>query len=115
MRAEESFHVNKHIKNIVQPKYVKAVLGAHQFEFIKDKFCVNENFEPIEGSFSETTVTKIQLNHYYCRSLEEYEQKIKRGYGDTSKKRKLDEFFNHDRDANKVQDLIILELFNSNN
>jgi hypothetical protein len=115
LRAEESFHVNKHIKNIVQPKYVKTVLGAHHFEFIKEKFCVNENFEPIEGSFSETNVNKIQLNHYYCRWLEEYEHKIKRGYGDTSKKRTLDEFFNHDRDASKVQDLTILKLFNPNN
>jgi hypothetical protein len=90
-------------------------LGAHHFEFIKDKFCVNKNFEPIEGAFSETSVNKIRLNHYYCRSLEEYDHKIKRGCGDTSKKRTLDEFFNHDRDANKVQDLTILELFNPNN
>jgi hypothetical protein len=87
-------------------------------DYISDqpgKFCVNENFEPIEGSFSETSVNKIQSNHYYCRLLEEYEHKIKRGYEDTSKKRTLDEFFNHDRVASKVQDLTILKMFNPNN
>jgi hypothetical protein len=115
MRAEKNFHLNQHIKNIVQPEFVKSVLGAHHFEFVKGKYCVNENFDPIDGAFSETSVTKIQLNHYYCRSREEYEHKIQRGYGDTSKKRTLDEFFNHDRDANKVQDLTILELFKSSN
>lgn len=35
--------------------------------------------------------------------------------GDTRKKRTLGEFFNHDRDANKVQDLTILKLFNLTN
>lgn len=114
MRAEKDFHVNKHIKTIVQPKFVKSVLGAHHFEFIKDKYCVNENFDAVDGAFSETSVDKIQLNHYYCRSLEEYQHKIQRGYGDTGQRRTLDEFFNHDKDANKVQDFTILELFNSN-
>jgi hypothetical protein len=114
MRAEENFHVNQHIKNIVQPKYVRTVLGAHHFEFVKDKFCVNEHFIPIKGPFSEVSTHRIQLNHYYCRSLEEYEEKLTRGYGDTRKKRTLEEFYNHDKDANQVQDKVILDLFKFN-
>jgi len=110
LRAEEDFHVNRHIKNIVQPQYVKSVLGAHNFAYKDGKFCVNENFTPIDGSFSDVSVNKIQLNHYYCRSFEEYEAKIKRGYGDTSKKRTVDEFYHHDVDANKVKDTTILDI-----
>ena len=110
-RSDESFSVNRHIKNIVQPQYVAAVMGAHHFAFKGDKYLVNENFIKVDGSFSDVSVSKIQLNHYYCRSLAEYDAKIKRGYGDTSKKRTLDEFYYHDADSNKVTDTTILELF----
>lgn len=113
LRSEESFHVNTHIKSIVQPAYVKSVIGSHNFEYIEGKYCVNENFEPIDGPFSKTSVNKIQLNHYYCRSREEYELKIKRGYGDTRKKRTIDEFYRHDVDSNKVKDTTILEILNA--
>jgi hypothetical protein len=112
-RAEESFRANAHIKSIVQPAFVKSVLGSHNFEYQEGKYCVNENFEPIEGPFSKNSVNKIQLNHYYCRSREEYESKIKRGYGDTRKKRTIDEFYEHDRDSNKVKDTTILEILNN--
>jgi len=111
MRAEEAFGPNRHIKNILQPRSTEKALGAHSFAYRDGKFCVNENFERIDGSFSDVSVNKIQLNHYYCRSFEEYEAKISRGYGDTSKKRTVDEFFHHDKEANKVKDTTILELF----
>jgi hypothetical protein len=112
MRSEESFVANSHIKSVVQPKYVEAAKGSHCFLYKDDKFCVNENRVKIEGSFSPNSVSKIQLNHYYCRSLEEYEAKIKRGYGDTSKKRKIDEFYTHDSEANNVKDTTITDLLN---
>lgn len=112
MRAEYSFGPNRHIKNIVQPRYTEKALGAHSFAYRNGKFCVNENFNRIDGSFSDVSVSKIQLNHYYCRSFEEYEAKIQRGYGDTSKKRTVREFFHHDKEANIVRDMTILELFN---
>ncbi|MCR8558590.1 glycosyltransferase family 2 protein [Mucilaginibacter sp. BJC16-A38] len=111
LRSDETFSVNSHIKNIVQPRFTKEALGAHSFAYKDGKFCVNENFVRIDGSFSEVSVNKIQLNHYYCRSKEEYDAKVKRGYGDTSKKRKVDEFYYHDKDANKVEDTTILQLF----
>jgi len=112
MRATEGFHVNKHIKCIVQPQYVRAVANSHSFLFKEDKFCVNENFERLTGEFSEVSVKKIQLNHYYCRSLEEYQDKIKRGLGDTGRKRSIDEFYQHDKESNEVSDTTILSFLN---
>lgn len=112
-RSEASFDVNRHIKSIVQPKYVKSVLGAHCFAYKKGMFCVNENFIPIENSFSDTSVNKIQLNHYYCRSLEEYEDKVKRGNADTRRKRAIDQFYLHNKEANKIEDTTILEILKS--
>ena len=112
MRSEEDFVTNKHIKTIVQPKYVTGVIGSHSFSFEEGKFCVNENFDPITGAFSDNSVNQIQLNHYYCRSMEEYEDKIKRGLGDTRRKRTMDEFHTHNAGSNKLEDTTILEIRN---
>lgn len=110
MRANESFHVNDHIKSIVQPRHVKSARNAHSFNYIEGKFCVNENFEPIEGANSPTSVSKIQLNHYYCRSVEEFEEKMNRGIADTRNKRSMAQFEYHDVASNEVEDKTILEV-----
>jgi len=110
MRSEAGFHVNRHIKSIVQPRYVQSSKNAHSFNYIEGKFAVNENFEPIEGAFSEPSVNKIQLNHYYCRSMEEFDEKINRGIADTRKKRTLEQFHHHNDEGNKVEDRLILEV-----
>ncbi len=111
MRSDESFGPNSHVKCIVQPEYTESASGAHSFTYKNGKYCVNENFMPVTGPYSPNSVSKIQLNHYYCRSREEYEAKIARGYGDTSKKRQSIEFDNHDRESNVTEDITILELF----
>jgi hypothetical protein len=111
LRAKEDFHINRHIKSIVQPRYVKAAHNAHSFVYIKDMYCVNENFERINDSFNDVSINKIQLNHYFCRSLEEFEEKIKRGIADTRKGRTLEQFHHHNDGANDVEDKTILEFF----
>jgi hypothetical protein len=108
MRAVEQFEINKHIKCIIQPRYVKDVANSHSFHFKKGKFCVNENGKQIADTFAPVSVQKIQLNHYYCRSLEEYHEKIARGLGDTRRERKIEEFYHHD--CNDVADTGILDL-----
>jgi len=110
LRSEESFHVNRHIKSIVQPRFVKSSSNAHSFTYKEGKFCVNENFERIDASVYDNSVKKIQLNHYFCRSVEEFEEKMKRGIADTRKGRTMDQFTHHDQDANKVEDTTILEI-----
>lgn len=112
-RSETGFHPNKHIKSIVQPKFVKSAFKSHCFQYIPGKHCVNEHFLPIADSFSENSTSKIQLNHYYCRSFEEYQAKIKRGISDTKRKRKIEEFHYHDAESNKVEDTLILSILNS--
>lgn len=109
-RSEVTFLANKHIKSIVQPKYTKSAHKSHSFKYKPGFYCVNENYLPIEDAFSEPSIDKIQLNHYYCRSLEEYHQKIKRGISDTKRPRLLDEFYYHDAESNKVEDDAILDV-----
>lgn len=113
LRSDLEFSPNSHIKSIVQPQYVQSVVSAHAFIYKKELFCVNENFAPIDDAFSPPSVDKIQLNHYYCRSLEEYEEKIKRGRSDDATlKRKLDHFHYHDQPSNKVRDTSICDILN---
>ena len=108
LRSDLDFPPNKHIKSIVQPRHVKSVSNPHAFAFKEGFFCVNENFAVVNDAFSEVSVQKIQLNHYYCRSLEEYKEKVARGRGDYAKiERKLEEFYNHDKPSNKVSDTTI--------
>jgi len=114
LRSREDFGVNEHIKTIVHTKYVKDVgPNPHCFLYVEGKHCVNENFERIETAFAKNSTHKIQLNHYYCRSLEEYKEKISRGRADDNSQRKLDDFYAHDRDSNIIEDRNILKIINS--
>ncbi|MES2274549.1 MAG: glycosyltransferase family 2 protein [Bacteroidota bacterium] len=109
LRSDDTFDVNKHIKSIIQPKYTRKVFDAHSFKYIKWKFCVNEHFVRIPKSFSPVSTDKIQLNHYFCRSLAEYHEKIKRGRSDdASITRSVELFHEFDRASNKVEDTTIL-------
>jgi hypothetical protein len=113
LRSEESFPVNRHVKVIVQSKFVKRSIGAHLFSFKESYGAVNEKGKEITSSYSDISVEKIQINHYYCRSLEEYQDKVDRGFADTSKrKRGIEYFHNHDIEANKIEDKTILEFLN---
>ncbi|HWV28160.1 MAG TPA: glycosyltransferase family 2 protein [Dyadobacter sp.] len=109
-RSEVSFPPNRHIKSIVQPRFVQSAYKSHCFKFKPGYSCVNEHFVPIEEAWADVSVDTIQLNHYYCRSLEEYRQKVERGISDTKRKRKLEEFHNHDHESNVVEDTTILRV-----
>ncbi|KAA0991977.1 glycosyltransferase family 2 protein [Dyadobacter aurulentus] len=109
-RSDIDFLANKHIKSVVQPRYVQSAFKSHCFKYKPGYFCVNEHLIKIEDSFAEPSIDTVQLNHYYCRSLEEYQEKIKRGISDTKRERKLDEFYYHDGESNRVEDRTILEV-----
>jgi hypothetical protein len=110
LRSEISFVANTHIKSIVQPRFVKSAFKSHSFKYIENYNCVNEHFQVIEDCFSPASVDTIQLNHYYCRSLEEYHQKVTRGISDTKRARKLEAFHVHDKESNAVEDTEILKV-----
>lgn len=111
MRSEVGFHLNNHVKMVVQPQHTERSRGAHFFTFIKNYFAVNEKFVPITSHLSDISVDEIQLNHYWCRSLEEHYEKVERGLADTTRRtRTIDEFYERERDANKVEDRTILEV-----
>lgn len=72
------------VKSIVDPTQVLGMPSAHFAAYRDGKSAVNENFEPISGVFSRVNSTeKIQLNHYFTKSKEEYVKRLEKGRCDT--------------------------------
>jgi hypothetical protein len=110
-RALRTNPINTHIKSIVQPRYVRHVsTDPHRFVFQRGKYCVNENFEPIYGPLNKNCTAKIQLNHYFLRSLEEFKQKMAKGRADGGELRTIEQFYGLDKEANLVVDENVLEV-----
>jgi len=82
---------NSHVKCIVKLDDVIRPLTPHSWGFKNNKYCVNELKNKVLGSYSRPLYSKIQLNHYFYRSLPELRQKIKRGRGDTVNPRRIEE------------------------
>lgn len=112
-RAEKDFHINRHVKTIVQPARVKSVHDPHSFIYRAPYYAVNENFNRVADAFSDPSVEKIQINHYYCKSFDQFQDKMKRGYSDRKVERTIDRFYYHDTDTNEVEDTSALEIARS--
>jgi hypothetical protein len=90
------FPPNRHIKSIVNPFLAEGTAGnPHSFVYSKGN-CVNVNKEVVENAFTEPIYNKIWLNHYFTRSLEEWEEKTARGRSDLAATRSLSEFYDVD-------------------
>lgn len=72
--------VDYHIKSIVNMKYVLATTNPHYFSYSDGKHCVDEKCCMVCGPGNDRlTVDSIQLNHYFFRSKEDWNNKISRG------------------------------------
>lgn len=78
--ADGNMKVNRHIKTIAKPKDILSVPNPHFFYYKNNKLTVDENKKNIYGPFTDKhNVAKIRINHYYCKSKEEYLSKISKG------------------------------------
>lgn len=88
-----------HVKSIVQPRHAIKARNAHQFLYKPGSYCVNEDRLPVGGSHSYAASRRIQINHYWCRSQQDYAAKLQRGRADVSalneSTRKWDIFYAH--------------------
>ena len=92
------------IKCIVDPARIKAAIDPHRFEPELGQAIVSEDHRPIP--FGEARAlrhcAKIQLNHYFYRSQEEFEAKLARGRADRADKEAeypYAQFYTQARDA----------------
>lgn len=75
---------NLHVKSVINPRKVALCVNPHYCEYKGGNYAVNENFEKVVGPVTAVqSIDKIRLNHYYCKSYEEYEAKVARGLADS--------------------------------
>jgi hypothetical protein len=69
---------NRHVKCFVRPECVTQNRNSHSWFFRNGRWAVDENRKPVLGSFSTPTATFAWINHYYCKSLEDFQEKAQR-------------------------------------
>ena len=85
---------NCHIKSVVNPRKVLGVCSPHHFIYKNHQFAVTEHYKKIFGLFTDYhSSDKIRINHYYCKSAEEYIKKTERGNADNENKRTINEAY----------------------
>jgi cytochrome c-type biogenesis protein CcmH/NrfG len=78
-RTHKTFKENEWVKSIIQPKLVMMPNSPHDFIYKENAWCVNESFLRVDGQRFPNCTELIQLNHYFCRSEQEIDQKLSRG------------------------------------
>lgn len=74
---------NHHIKSIVKPACTLRALSPHHFAYRSGCCAVNADRLPVCTPYGPLCQDKLRINHYYFRSREEFEDKIRRGRADT--------------------------------
>jgi hypothetical protein len=78
-RTHERFSFNRLVKMIIQPEKVIYPVSPHSFIYKDRFFSVNENEWHVDAQSFPCHIKKIQVNHYFTRSEEEWNQKLSRG------------------------------------
>ncbi|EFL53180.1 protein of unknown function DUF23 [Solidesulfovibrio fructosivorans JJ]] len=81
-RSDYAAPINLHIKSIVKPRAVHQPLSPHHFAYKVGNGCVGEGGFPLPGPYGPHHNERIQLNHYFFRSRQDFREKIERGRGD---------------------------------
>lgn len=103
--------VNEHIKSTIKLTN-DIIMGVHS---PTNKMVCNTNKELLNGDFDLNALDDVaQINHYFCKTKEEFIEKINRGRADIEQKRNLDEFDPHN--TNEIEDNTALKfMYNDNN
>ena len=74
--------VNHHIKTIANPRKILSVANPHFMYYVGRELTVDENKKIIKGPFTEKNNSeKIRINHYACKSRDEYIKRLAKEIG----------------------------------
>lgn len=95
--SQPSMYLNRHVKSIVNPRKVAAMIGAHEAARITGR-SGDSHGNIIKKGFRdrEPQHDVIKINHYAVKSWEEFMNKHNKGSVRTAKLRGLDYFNSHD-------------------
>lgn len=103
--------VNQHTKTFLKLKNHGLIMvdPHHPNVMLRDT-----NFNEVNTALNPNGTTDIiQLNHYFCKTLEEFTKKIDRGRADIPQKRNINDWYVHN--ANDIDDFLALDFYNNNN
>lgn len=90
---------NHRVKVIVDPRRTLEFLSPHHARYTGGAFAVNELGEPVPGNAAEPpTVSRIRINHYFTRSVEDFLRKYVRNEGYKSGHKNLRELTHAERE-----------------
>ena len=96
-RSEIDFDKNHHIKSIVNPRKVTVFRNPH-FAFMQKGYnTYSVTGEKAENAFVKQISSDIRINHYFCKSKEEYAIKKAKGLADQLGERDINDFNDHDK------------------
>lgn len=103
-RGTEKDWGNYHIKTICNPRLVKNYISPHYPIYKLGGYNINDSDgKRLWGWFChDVKWQNLRINHYYCKSKEQYIQKISRGFGDRVGEYDMKQF--NDYDPNDVKD-----------
>lgn len=103
-RGTEKDWGNFHIKTICNPRLVKSYISPHYPIYKLGGYSINDSDgKRIWGWFCHDVKWQtLRINHYYCKSKEQYLQKISRGLGDRVGEYDMKQF--NDYDLNDIKD-----------
>lgn len=104
--TKRAINVDQHVKTICKVKKEIKFGSPHS---------INLGWSTLDreikyGPFNRTANDNIaQLNHYFCKTKPEFEEKISRGRADANFKRKSEEYIHYD--LNEIEDLCALNFY----
>lgn len=119
-RALDDFSANRHIKSIVNTRYVDGVINPHFFQLKREKWYSFYRFKYRSADGGQITWIKpgksinsgdssiAVIHHYFSKSEEHYAKKLARGNADKNIERKDVFSFN---DKNDLYDDSILKIY----
>ena len=107
-RAKEDGPWNNHVKQIVNPRMVYKFYHPHCVLFSLIHHSIDEDGKIVKGPFNDFyhTPQLIRINHYFCKSKEEWIKRRSQGTVIDDSVRSMDEFY--ERNRNDIFDDIAL-------
>lgn len=88
-RSNYDFEHNQNIKSIVNPRKVLASVNPHYVAYLRGykTYSINNEVVPSSNYTNIKNMELAHINHYYCKSREEYLEKCSRGLADQTRVR----------------------------
>jgi hypothetical protein len=94
------------VKSIINTQYCTRIDDPHHGIYTRS--AVNEIFESFEGPITDSPRKYAKINHYFTRSLEEYQRKMARGTGNPQTPERPIEWFFQLQEQSIIYDDILL-------